>query len=207
MDLENLVVDALDPRSLGRFWEDLLGTERLTDEPAGYETRYSVAGGPELDLCFQPVAEPSTDPPRLRMTLAEGLAGTSDPEGNEILVASGSGPLVAVAMESADPDRDAVFWSWLTGWRADDRGATRVLRHPSGRGPAVELHPEVAPKGAAKNRMHLDVRLEAGESADDVEAELLERGGRVLAPVWGELPWRSYLDPSGNELCVLPARS
>ena len=24
---------------------------------------------------------------------------------------------------------------------------------------------------------------------------------------WGDLPWRSYVDPSGNEFCILPARA
>jgi hypothetical protein len=54
--------------------------------------------------------------------------------------------------------------------------------------------------------MHLDVRLESTEDADAVEASIAERGGkRFHRPEWGELPWRSYTDPSGNEFCVLPA--
>jgi len=41
---------------------------------------------------------------------------------------------------------------------------------------------------------------------DVVEAGIAERGGtRLHHPEWGELPWRSYTDPSGNEFCVLPA--
>lgn len=38
------------------------------------------------------------------------------------------------------------------------------------------------------------------------EADAL-KVGRELRPDWRELPWRIYADPSGNELCVLPARS
>jgi hypothetical protein len=76
------------------------------------------------------------------------------------------------------------------------------------RGPLLELCPEPSPKGAAKNRLHLDVRLEAGEDADDVATGIAERGGREqFHPEWGELPWRFYTDPSGNEFCVLPAAS
>ena len=71
----------------------------------------------------------------------------------------------------------------------------------------LELRPETTTKGAAKNRLHLDVRLEPDEDADDVAAGIVERGGAVLQTSWGELPWRSYTDPSGNELCVLPAPS
>ena len=73
--------------------------------------------------------------------------------------------------------------------------------------PLLELCPEPAPKGTAKNRLHLDVRLETGDDPDGVAAGIAERGGRELHPEWGELPWRSYADPSGNEFCVLPAPS
>lgn len=244
MYLENLVIDAIEPQRLGRFWEAVVGAERLTDEPGIYETHLEVAGGPWLDLCFQGVAKEPADPatePRLSV-LVSGAGGPAeevdrllglgarrldadrgpalaDPEGNPFLVArhsasyDGSGPLAALSLASADPERDAAFWSWLTGWTgaagaagvAGDAG--RTLRHPSLRGPLLELRPESGPKGPAKNRMHLDVRLEAGEDADDVEAAIAERGGARLVVDWGDLPWRSYTDPSGNEFCVLPASS
>lgn len=42
---------------------------------------------------------------------------------------------------------------------------------------------------------------------EGVAAGITERGGRELHPAWGVLPWRLYADPSGNESCVLPARS
>ena len=53
---------------------------------------------------------------------------------------TGTGPLAALPLDSADPQRDADFWAWLTGWAdadADVPGiAPRTLRHPS-RGPAA----------------------------------------------------------------------
>jgi hypothetical protein len=39
MYLENLVIDAVEPQRLGRFWEAVVGGERLTDEPDAFETR------------------------------------------------------------------------------------------------------------------------------------------------------------------------
>ena len=181
-----------------------------------------------LDLCFQPVAEAAGEPSRLTLQLAGGaqeverLLGLgarrldggrgaevrlADPEGTPFTVTDlppvGHGGLVALLVESADPVRDTAFWSWLTGWQAVGPGH---LRHPSGLGPRLELRTESARKGPAKSRLHLDVRLDAGEDADAVEAEVVERGGARFEPGWGELPWRSYTDPSGNELCVLPAR-
>lgn len=238
MYLENLVFDAADPQQLGRFWEAVVDGERLTDEPDGFETRLTVEGGPVLDLCFQRVAEPATEPPRLHLDLTGGarqaeeverLLGLgarhldigqgdvpwvvlADPEGNPCCVMeeraayADSGPIAALPLDSADPDRDAQFWSWLTGWTQVPGPAARSLRHPSLRGPVLELCPEPAPKGATKNRVHLDIRLEAGDNLDAVAAGIVERGGGELHPDWGDLPWRSYTDPSGNEFCVLPAR-
>jgi hypothetical protein len=72
MHLENLVFDALDPPRLGRFWEAALGAETLTDEPDGFETRLHHAGGPDLDLCFQRVPEPPSEPLRLHLDLRGG---------------------------------------------------------------------------------------------------------------------------------------
>lgn len=183
MYLENVVFDAVDPRALGRTWEQVLGTEQLTDEEAGYETRLSVPDGPVLDLCFQRVPEQPTGPERLHLEHDER-----------------AGELVAMVLEVADVERDREFWSWLTGWRPAADG----LRHPSGRGPRLVLRREDEPKTTGKNQIHLDVRLEAGDDPDEVAAEIAERGGREEHhPEWGELPWRTYTDPSGNEFCVL----
>lgn len=239
MYLENLVIDAVEPARLGRFWEAVVGAERLTDEPDVFETRLTVEGGPVLDLCFQRVSDPPTDPPRLHLDLVGGARQAeeverllalgarridigqgdapwvvlADPEGNPFCVMeeraeyADTGPVAALPLDSADPDRDADFWSWLTGW-VDVAGVVpRSLRHPSLRGPLLELCHESAPKGTAKNRLHLDIRLETGDDPDAVAAGIADRGGREHHPNWGTLPWRVHADPSGNEFCVLPARS
>ena len=239
MYLENLAIDAQDARTLGRFWEALLGGAALTEEPDLYETRLTVPDGLVLDLCFQAVPEPRLPDPRLHLDISGGSRQAevvqraldlgarhldigqrdvpwvvlADPEGNPFCVMeerpayADTGPIAALPLDSADPDRDADFWSWLTGWSDVAGVAPRSLRHPSLRGPLLELCPEPAPKGSTKNRLHLDIRLEPGDDADDVAAGIAMRGGRELHPEWGELPWRLYADPSGNEFCVLPSRS
>ena len=239
MYLENLVFDAVDPQRMGRFWEAVVGGEQLTDEAAGYETRLAIEGGPVLDLCFQRVPEPPSEPLRLHLDLLGGAQQAqvverllelgarhldigqrdapwvvlADPEGNPCCVMEsreeyvGTGPIAALPLDSSDPDRDAEFWSWLTGWGDASGVAPQTLRHPSLLGPLLELCPEPAPKGTAKNRLHLDVRLESDDDPDDVAASIASRGGRELQMGWGELPWRHYADPSGNEFCVLPARA
>jgi predicted enzyme related to lactoylglutathione lyase len=137
----------------------------------------------------------------------------ADPEGNPFCVMekrpeyAASGPIAALPLDSADPARDAAFWAELSGWQPVSSAMPAALRHPSGRGVLLELCPEPAPKAeGAKNRLHLDIRLERGDDADAVAARVVELGGRALDPGWGELPWRVMTDPSGNEVCLLPAR-
>ena len=139
----------------------------------------------------------------------------ADPEGNPFCVLeerpllAGSGLLGALPLDSADPDRDAAFWSWLTGWTDVDGYAARSLRHPSGFSDRCSKPcPEPRAKGPGKNRLHLDVRLDDPDDPDEVAAGYRRaRGPRagqsVLAP---GLPWRLYADPSGNVLGVLPGR-
>ena len=136
----------------------------------------------------------------------------ADPEGNPFCVMEAraeyavSGPIAALPLDSADPVRDAAFWAELSGWVPVASSPLVALRHPSGRGPLLELCPEPLPKGGGKNRIHLDIRLEGGDDPDAVLRRVLELGGRELHPDWGELPWTVVVDPSGNELCLLAAR-
>jgi hypothetical protein len=211
--LENVVFDATDPQALGRFWETTLGTETLTDEVEGFETRLTVADGPVLDLCFQRVPDPPTDRQRLQLHVRGDRSGPgedrTDPAGNRYAVRPGSdtGPLAAVRLEVADPARDQEFWRWLTGWVPVAGTDVPTLQHPSRRGPLLELAPEAGPKGPEKNRIHLDVRLETGDDVDTVTRAIADHGGSEVHFDWGDLPWRHFTDPSGNELCVLPART
>ena len=138
----------------------------------------------------------------------------ADPEGNPFCVMEhrpeyvDAGPVAALPLDVADPGRERDFWSWLTGWVPVAGSGLVSLQHPSQRGPLLELVHESRPKGTAKNRLHLDVRLDAGDDPDAVAAGIVARGGAELHPDWGVgLPWRLYADPSGNDFCVLPARA
>jgi hypothetical protein len=137
----------------------------------------------------------------------------ADPEGNPFCVMesrdaySDTGPIAAIPVDSADPARDGDFWRWLTGWVEAPGVAPVTLRHPSGRGLLLEFCPEPAPVGGAKNRLHLDVRLESDDDPEAVFGGVVERGGGEFEHEWGDLPWRVCVDPSGNQFCLLPARS
>ncbi|WP_137123444.1 VOC family protein [Segeticoccus rhizosphaerae] len=134
-----------------------------------------------------------------------------DPEGNAFCVMEqreayrDTGPIAALPLDSADPDRDAAFWAELTGWQSYDGVAPASLRHPSGRGPVLEFCPEPEPK-QGKNRLHLDVRAELGD--EDLVSRALALGARSAEIGSDDLPWTVLNDPSGNEFCILePSRS
>ena len=90
MYLENLVFDALDPQRLGRFWEAVVGGTRLSDEPDAFETRLTIEDGPVVDLCFQRVPEPPSEPLRLHLDL---LGGAQQGAVVERLLGLGARPL------------------------------------------------------------------------------------------------------------------
>ena len=238
MFLENLAFDAADPRRLGRFWEQAVGAQTLTDEPDGFETRLHVLDGPTLDLCFQRVAGYPTASPRLHLDLYGGPAQAdvverllglgathldigqgevpwvvlADPEGHPFCVMEereayqDTGPIAAIPVRGDDPSRDAGFWAELTGWQEYAGVAPVSLRHPTGRGPVLEFFTATEPK-STKNALHLDVRLEPTDDAEAVQHLIEGRGAARLDVDWGDLPWTVWVDPAGNEFCILPART
>ena len=136
----------------------------------------------------------------------------ADPEGHPFCVMEereayrDTGPIAAIPVLGDDPARDAAFWAGLTGWQEYAGTAPQSLRDPSGRGPILEFVVADEPK-AGKNQLHLDLRLEAGDDLAAVLERVEALGAVRIDHVWGDLPWTSLQDPSGNEFCFLPARA
>lgn len=132
----------------------------------------------------------------------------ADPEGTPFCVLDDrpllgdTGPIAALPLDVADPEASAAFWLAASGWQRGEGYAPVTLRHPSGRGPALELCPEVEPR-RGKARMHLDVRPDDGDDGAAVVDRLLALGGSRVQHDWGPLSWTVLADPSGNEVCVL----
>ncbi|WP_433436090.1 VOC family protein [Nonomuraea sp. CA-141351] len=136
-----------------------------------------------------------------------------------------------VVIDTGDPHRLADWWADALGWTVEPQDEAFIrgmiekgyatedettrhngalvwksgaaIRHPDGleRAPRVlfQLVPE--PK-TVKNRLHLDVRVGAGNIESVVE-RLTAKGATVLhrgrqGPHW----WVTIADPEGNELCV-----
>lgn len=134
----------------------------------------------------------------------------ADPDGNPFCVMDeraayqDTGPIAALPLDSADPERDGQFWAAITGWVPAAGIGPVTLRHASLRGPLLELCHEPEPK-ARQNRTHLDVRPEPGgpDQAELVELAL-SLGATRATDDWAQgHPWVVLRDPSGNEFCVL----
>jgi hypothetical protein len=173
--------------SPARLHLDLLGGDRrqeITDRLLDLGARHVDIG--QGDVPWTVLADPAGEP----FCVMEAREAYRD-----------TGPIAALPLDSADPERDAAFWSALTGWVPTDGTPGIVsLRHPSGVGPLLELCPEPAAK-QGKNRLHLDIRAERSDG--DPVPRVRALGARLLEDP--DLPWTVWADPSGNEFCVLDA--
>jgi hypothetical protein len=119
-----------------------------------------------------------------------------------------------VSYDAADPRRLARFWAGALGY-VDEPGYDFVdgasLIDPEGVLPAVGFLR--VPEGkTAKNRVHLDIRVTAGQSVDPAVreqlirakvAELVAAGATaVREESYGDLNHVVMHDPEGNEFCV-----
>jgi hypothetical protein len=136
-----------------------------------------------------------------------------------------------VTVDCADPHAMADWWAETLGWQVQPQDEEFIRRmisaghaadsdtrrhngalvwkqgaaicHPDGtqRAPRVlfQLVPEAK---AVKNRLHLDVRIGAGD-VEGAVAGLTARGAEVLHQgQQGPFTWVTLADPEGNEFCV-----
>lgn len=134
----------------------------------------------------------------------------ADPDGNPFCVMqeraayADTGPIAALPLDSADPARDAELYAAITGWVPTEGVGLVTLRHPSLRGPLLELCPEPEPK-VRQNRTHLDVRpTRDGPDQRGLVELALSLGASLATEDWAQgHPWTVMRDVSGNEFCVL----
>jgi len=134
----------------------------------------------------------------------------ADPEGNEFCVLDSmyeeTGPIATVVVDCADPQAMARFWSQATDWtlhKVTDHSA--VLRSATGVGPYLQFlrTPDVK---TGWNRVHLDVRPYPGDDPAAEAARLRTLGATAIDLGRGDIPWRVFADPEGNEFCLLAPR-
>jgi hypothetical protein len=120
-----------------------------------------------------------------------------------------------VGGDAADPHRLAAFWALALGYIPEpgydeEDGASIV--DPDGALPAVSFLR--VPEGkTAKNRVHIDIRVAAGQQVEPDQreawvrakvAELADAGATAVREEFygAELGHVVMLDPEGNEFCV-----
>lgn len=197
---------------LGEFYLDVCIDRVSEAPPPGWRLHLDLLGGPEQ----AEVVERLLGLGASRLDIGQQNVPwvvLADPDGNPFCVMEergayrDTGPIAALPLDSADPERDGELYAALTGWVRADGVAPVTLRHPSGRGPLLELCPEPEPK-VRQNRTHLDVRPEAGGPDQAGLVELaLSLGATRASEAWAQgHPWVVLRDPSGNEFCVLSDR-
>jgi predicted enzyme related to lactoylglutathione lyase len=118
-----------------------------------------------------------------------------------------SSTMIAVAMDCAEPEKLARFWSAVFGTEEINRWAdadgTEYAEIGTGLPVTLLLQPVPEAK-AGKNRLHLDLAPMAGDQEDEVR-RLIELGATVVSDEQRHR-WIVMADPEGNEFCVLPRR-
>jgi catechol-2,3-dioxygenase len=110
-----------------------------------------------------------------------------------------------VNMDCVDIDEMTRFWSSALGYQVTgELGPFRALRDPDGVGPKVVLQ-RVADPTRGKNRLHLDLYVDARAALDREVDRLVGLGARRAEDGWHELDdesWQVMHDPEGNVFCV-----
>ena len=122
---------------------------------------------------------------------------------------------MTLGCDAADPRRLAAFWAlalrYVNEPGYDDPDGASIV-DPDGSGPAIGFLKVPEPK-AAKNRMHIDIRVAGEEPWDMAEREQLIRArvselAAAGATIEREEAYGEHLghvvmfDPEGNEFCV-----
>lgn len=135
---------------------------------------------------------------------------------------------VQITFDAADPHALVRWWADLLGYEVQDThdAVTQLLadgvltasdvveiegrrafadgaaaNDPEGKGPRLYVQRVPEPK-AAKNRLHLDVRV--GQDVLDAEVEKVTQRGATFVE-WNSQPghrWAVLRDPEGNEFCL-----
>ena len=114
---------------------------------------------------------------------------------------------VTVTVDCSDPLALAGFWRQLLGYDEVGAAAQYASIGPTGAGATgPKLIFQAVPEAkSTKNRLHLDVDLEAGEPLEPEVERARALGASVIGDVVEELGlrWQVLADPEGNEFCIV----
>jgi hypothetical protein len=221
----HLVIDAVDPERMGRFWAPALGLPVAEAVPTGFK----LSGeSPEQTVWVDRVPEAKTVKNRVHLDLhcvrVDDYPGASplsaegefpwrvmaDPEGGEFcLFVREEVPdyhLYEVVVDSADHEAQARWWHGVLGGRLqhneNPEDAWSWLEDVPGMPFECIVFGLVPEPKTVKNRVHWDITVTDEEAVD----ALVARGATVLRRPDDEISWTVMADPEGNEFCVLANR-
>jgi len=115
--------------------------------------------------------------------------------------------LHSVTVDCSDPYALATWWAQALGGTLgddDEPGDPEAVVHVPGLG-APLLFLAVPDEKAVKNRLHLDLEPDAGQSRESEVDRLVALGATVVDDLRNPdgTGWVVLTDPAGNEFCVL----
>ncbi len=222
---QDLCIDVNDSRPASEFWARTLGLELtgFDDDPDEFKL-----AGPTPQHTVWPNVVPEKHEVKNRVHLDvfapsldpfEGLTVIHEPgkfdwttyadrEGNEFCVfvsdKVSEHRLKTVVVDSVNPRAMADWWQQVLGGTRDgdeenDWHWVTDLEGVPFEGLDFGSVPEPT---TVKNRVHWDIRLDAGRSVADLEA----LGATVLRCPDGDIRWTIMADPEGNEFCAFDPR-
>ena len=112
--------------------------------------------------------------------------------------------ITSIAIDCADPELLASFWTAVLGWQVTEREEEGVSIGTPGSPFGIDFFRVPEPK-QVKNRLHLDLNATDREQEAELR-RLLELGAVPTDVGQGEVSWHVLADPEGNEFCLLRSR-
>jgi predicted enzyme related to lactoylglutathione lyase len=113
--------------------------------------------------------------------------------------------ITVLAIDCADPEGLAAFWTQVLGWQVTKRADDMVSIGLDGGLLGVDLVAVPEPK-QLKNRLHLDVSPTDRDQDAELERLLALGATKVDVGQPADASWHVLADPEGNEFCLLRGR-
>lgn len=110
--------------------------------------------------------------------------------------------IASIAIDAVNPRVVADFWRDVLGWHevaADAEGITIADSH---QGATIDVL-AVAESKSVKNRLHLDLRADESNTAEELRRLLALGAVHVDVGQSRQVSWVVLADPEGNEFCLL----
>ena len=113
--------------------------------------------------------------------------------------------ITALAIDCADAETLAAFWTQVLGWQVVERAEGIVSIGADGGAFGIDFV-HVPESKTVKNRLHLDLNATDRDQGAELERLLALGATHVDVGQGDDVSWYVLADPEGNEFCLLRAR-